>query len=259
MRVKNASERLRLSAVIITKNEAHNISGCLASLSFCDEVIVVDNMSQDGTREFASDLGAKVIEADRWLGFGPQKQLALESASGQWILSIDADERVSPRLQAEILAAVRANGNLSFKIERENYFLGKHMRFGGWANDRVLRLAKRGHCRFSSDLVHESLICEHPARTLAGTLTHLSYRSVGDVFNKQIQYARLGAQKITESGQRKKSPALSALWTFIRLYFFQLGFLDGWRGTLAAAAKSYETFWRYTLADQDRYKECTSE
>jgi len=259
MRVKNAAERLNLSAVIITKNEAHNLLDCLVSLSFCDEVIVLDNLSRDGTADLAKSLGAKVIETEKWHGFGPQKQLALESASGRWVLSIDADERVTPPLREGILAAVRANENLSFRIERENYFLGKHMRFGGWSNDRVARLAKRDHCRFSSDLVHESLICEHPMEDLPGTLTHLSYRCIEDVFSKQIQYAKLGAEKISESGRRKKLPAPRALWTFIRLYLLQLGFLDGWRGTLAATAKSYETFWRYALADQDRYKECTSE
>lgn len=250
--MKTLGARPLISAVLITKNEALDIADCLASISFCDEIVIVDHQSADETVLLARAGGAKVIETLDWPGFGPQKQLALDAASGDWVLSIDADERVSPELRSSILDAIGRNDDVSFSCSRENYFLGRRMRFGGWSSDHVLRLAKRPHCSFTSDVVHESLTSTHRTRLLAGPLVHFSYRSVDELFEKQIRYARLGAQKLA-SGQ-KYSPGtthliapLKALWTFLRLYIFQLGALDGWRGLIAAIAKSYETFWRYLL------------
>jgi glycosyltransferase involved in cell wall biosynthesis len=242
-----------VSAIIITKNEERNLTDCLVRLTFCDEIIVLDNGSTDQTVTLAKKNGAKIIQTDQWLGYGPQKQLALNQASGDWVLSIDADERVSDELREEIISVVRGNLDNSLQFKRENYFLGARMRFGGWSGDWVTRLAKKGHCRFSSDVVHESLLCNHPAKKLKGKLIHISYRCVQDVFEKQIRYAELGAKKLIQSNKESRHPYLKAFWTFTRLYFFQLGFLDGWRGALAATAKSFETFWRYTLARKDQW------
>lgn len=236
-----------LSAIIITKNEERNIYDCLTSLQPCDEVIVLDNDSSDNTVNVARGCGAKVVRTKEWLGYGRQKQTALDLARGQWVLSIDADERLSAELAHEIRRVISSNFNRAYSIERENYFLGKKMRFGGWTRDRVIRLAKRDRCHFSPDLVHESLICEDPTELLGGRLIHFSYQSVDDVFEKQVRYAKLGALKLESAGASSAPPLLKAAWTFTRLYFIQLGFLDGWRGTLSAVAKSYETFWRYAL------------
>lgn len=241
-----------LSAVLITKNESENLRDCLESLSFCDEIVILDNSSEDTSAEIAISLGATFISTTQWLGFGPQKQEVLNAANGRWVLSIDADERVSEELRGSILRAVAMDGDYSYRLRRENYFLGKKMNFGGWAGDCVLRLAKRGHCKFSTDVVHECLICDHPTIDLEGHLTHISYRTINDVLTKQVRYAELGAQKLIVSGKSTRSPTLKAMWTFVRLYVFQLGFLDGWRGTLAASAKSYETFWRYALVSKER-------
>jgi glycosyltransferase involved in cell wall biosynthesis len=241
-----------LSAVIITKNEAKNIEECLTSLYFCDEIIVLDNGSEDNTVDIARKLGAKVVSTEKWLGFGPQKQAALKQATGRWILSVDADERVSERLGQEILKVLQQDDDFSYSLERTNFFMGREMRFGGWSGDWVVRLAKREHCNFSADLVHESLRGNHPTRRLSGPLIHISYRTIDDVFKKQIRYAELGAEKLMASGKYSRHPALRAAWTFVRLYLVQFGFLDGWRGTLAATAKSYETFWRYALASKGR-------
>lgn len=250
MHPKTSSGPPAISAVLITKNEADNLHDCLTSLSFCDEIIVLDNDSTDETPDVAKRLGAKVITTDRWLGFGPQKQKALSAATGEWVLSIDADERVSERLRVEISRAVAQGGDHSYSFSRKNFFLGKEMRFGGWSGDWVTRLAKREHCQFSSDLVHESLKCAHPTKRLSGPLIHFSYRDINDVFKKQIKYAELGAAKLTLTGRSIRLPTLRAVWTFLRLYILRLGFLDGWRGTIAATAKSYETFWRYALASK---------
>jgi glycosyltransferase involved in cell wall biosynthesis len=250
MHPKTSSGPPAISAVLITKNEAENLYDCLASLSFCDEIIVLDSGSTDETTDIAKRLGARVISTDQWLGFGPQKQKALSAATGTWVLSIDADERVSERLREEILEAVGKGESYSYRLSRKNFFLGKEMRFGGWSGDWVTRLAKRDHCQFSSDLVHESLECAHPTKRLSRPLIHFSYRDIHDVFEKQIRYAELGATKLTQTGRSIRFPTLRAVWTFLRLYILQLGFLDGWRGTLAATAKSYETFWRYALASK---------
>lgn len=252
MQSQSHSKPPTLSAVLITKNEARNIGECLASLDFCDEIIVLDNASDDGTVEIAEKFGARVLSADKWLGFGPQKQVALMEATGQWVLSVDADERVTKPLAQEILRVVREDLSISYLLERANFFLGREMRFGGWSGDWVVRLAKRQHCKFSSDLVHESLCCDHPIKRLSGSLIHISYRTIDDVFYKQIRYAELGAEKLIASRKFSRHPTLKAIWTFVRLYLVQLGFLDGWRGTLAATAKSYETFWRYALASKGR-------
>lgn len=237
-----------LSVVVITKNEERNISECLASLTFCDEVIILDNGSTDRTVSIAREAGANVIQTTEWLGYGPQKQVALAHARGRWVLSVDADERVSAGLADEIRQVILNDQRRGYSIERENYFLGKKMLFGGWARDRVIRLARRDRCHFSSDLVHESLVCKDPIKPLREPLLHFSYQSIDEVFEKQIRYAKLGAVKVKSTGNGSNFPLSKAAWTFIRLYFVQFGFLDGWRGTLSAVAKSYETFWRYTLA-----------
>jgi glycosyltransferase involved in cell wall biosynthesis len=245
----------RLSVILITKNEESDIFDCLASIAFCDEIIVVDSGSTDSTCDLARHAGAKVITTTTWRGFGPQKQIALDSASGDWVLSIDADERVTEKLKRQIMDVVADNDDFSYALSRENYFLGRRMRFGGWAPDLVLRLAKRSGCCFSTDVVHESLTSSHKTKVLTAPLTHHSYRSVDELFEKQIQYARLGSERVLERRHGSEPrhpllPALKASWTFFRLYLFRLGFLDGWRGLVASIAKSYETFWRYMLAQR---------
>ena len=149
----------RLSAIIIAKNEARNIGACLDSLAFCDERIVVDGESDDGTPEIARAKGARVVTA-AWHGFGAQKNLALSLASGDWVLSIDADERVSPALARAIEDAAGRDGVDGYEIPRRSSFLGREMRHSGWSPDFVLRLFRRGRARFSDDLVHERVICE---------------------------------------------------------------------------------------------------
>lgn len=248
MKLSTLPQSPALSAVLITKNEAKNLSDCLRSLYFCHEVIVLDNCSVDGTLEIAKHFGARVISTDDWLGFGPQKQSAMSWATGRWILSIDADERVSDSLREQILQAVERDDDYAYRILRRNYFLGKEMHFGGWSGDWVTRLAKREYCQFSSDLVHESLECVYPIKSLSGPLIHISYRTIDDVFKKQILYAELGAKKISQKGSNTCFPTLRAVWTFFRIYILKLGFLDGRRGAIAATAKSYETFWRYAMA-----------
>src|SRR5262245_59067155 len=162
---------VKLSAIIITRNEAHNIAACLESVAFCDERIVVDSGSDDETVEIAAAAGATVL-SHPWFGFGAQKNFALSQAHGDWVLSVDADERVPPSLAAEILAAIKNPAPTGYEINRLSTFLGRPMRHSGWFPDYVLRLVRREKARFSDDPVHERMICDGPTGRLSGALDH---------------------------------------------------------------------------------------
>ncbi len=239
--------RPSISAILITKNEAANLADCLRSIRFCSEIVIVDNDSLDGTLDIARAAGCKLIQADDWPGFGLQKQRALDAATGDWVLSIDADERITPELEGEILDAVRGAKASGFLIKRRSQFLGKWMMHGGWYPDPVLRLVRRTSARFDPSPVHEKLLVDGEIAELATPMLHFSYRDLADVLGKQSKYALAGAAKNRAAGKRGgvvKGSARS-FWTFLRLFVLQMGFLDGRQGLLSALAKSQETFWRY--------------
>mgnify|MGYP002622438396 FL=1 len=163
----------RVSAVLITRNEEANLPACLDSLKWVDEIVVVDSASTDRTREIARDAGANVFDHTDWPGFGPQKNRAIAQATGDWVLSIDADERVSPELAAEIRRVVAtADAANGYALPRLSSYCGRYMRHSGWWPDYVPRLFRRGRARFSDDLVHERLIVEGPVGRLEGLLRH---------------------------------------------------------------------------------------
>lgn len=244
----------RISAILITLDEATDLPDCLASLAFCDEIVVVDGGSTDGTAAIAEAAGARVVITPDWPGFGPQKQRALDLATGDWILSIDADERVTPELRAEILAAVASGAADGWRVNRLSSFLGRFMRHGGWHPDRILRLARRDRARFSPDRVHERLLVDGTVADLSAVLLHHSYRSIDEVLEKQRRYAIASAAARRAAGRRGGiGPAFGhALFGFVRLYILKAGFLDGGHGFVAAVAKAQETFWRYLAAGWER-------
>jgi glycosyltransferase involved in cell wall biosynthesis len=243
-----------LSAIIITCNEAANLPECLASLAFCDEIVVVDGASTDGTVEIAENARARVVRVTGFAGFGPQKQLALDNATGDWVLSIDADERVPDALAKEIRAAIAAASHDGYRINRKTWFLGRYLNHGGWYPDRILRLARRSRARFSDDAVHERLDVSGSIGDLQADMLHMSYRTIDDVLAKQRRYAMLSAQVRRERGAQ--GGLGSALWrsyaAFLKYYFLQRGFLDGGHGLVAAISKAQETFWRYLAAGWER-------
>ena len=255
-RPKAAATRPRLSAIIITYNEAVNLPDCLASLAFCDEIVVIDGGSTDGTAVIAAQAGARVIQKPDFAGFGAQKQAALDQARGDWVLSIDADERVPEALAREIQSAIENPAHSGYRINRKTFFLGQYLRHGGWYPDRVLRLALRGLARFSDDTVHESLIVGGSVGDLGNDMLHLSYRSIDDVLAKQRRYALLSAQVRRDRGARGGLPAAlsHSAATFFKHYVLQAGFIDGARGFVAARAKSQEAFWRYLAAGWERHQ-----
>jgi glycosyltransferase involved in cell wall biosynthesis len=238
----------RLSAIIITKDEAANIGDCLDSLAFCDERIVVDAASSDGTIMIAKQKGARVA-THGWNGFGPQKNYALSLAQGDWVLSIDADERVTPELAAAIRAAMDGAAD-GYEIPRRSSFCGRMMRHSGWFPDRVLRLFRRGKARFTDDAVHERVVCEGTVARLTEPILHYPVTRLEDAIRRIDQYSTLGAEKLAQSD--RKISALSGpahgIGTFVRVYFLHLGFLDGAAGFMLAVANAEGAYYRYQKA-----------
>ncbi len=243
-----------LAAILIVRDEEENLPECLASLAFCDQIVVVDSGSTDRSVELARAAGARVEVFADWPGFGRQKQRALDLATTDWVLSIDADERVSPALAAEIAAAIRSPKIAGYRVNRLSMFLGRFMRHGGWFPDRVLRLARRDACRFSDALVHEELLVEGEVADLRETLVHYSYRTIDDVLRKLRQYALASAAARRQRGKRGGLPAAltRAIFAFTKAYFLQAGLLDGSRGFVAAVFRAQETFWRYLAVGWER-------
>jgi len=239
-------EKLPISVVMITKNEAHNIERALNSVAFCNEIIVVDSGSTDGTPDLAIDLGAKVLITEDWPGFGPQKNRALAEVTQPWFLSLDADEWVSPELHKSI--AKHLDSNQPAQFLRRSSFCGKFMRFSGWGDDWIVRLAKNGAAKFSDDLVHEKLIFESEPKSLEGLLFHESFRDLNDVITKMNFYSDLWAEQSYKT--HKKSSLFKALYksiaAFIKTLILKRGFLDGWHGVLLAFTNAHGTFYKYT-------------
>jgi glycosyltransferase involved in cell wall biosynthesis len=238
----------RLSAIIITRNEASNIGDCLDSLAFCDERIVVDSDSTDGTLLIAREKGARVA-THGWKGFGPQKNYALSLAHGDWVLSIDADERVTPELAAEILKAIAEGGADGFELSRRSSFCGRMMRHSGWFPDRVLRLFRRDKGRFTDDLVHERVVCDGKTARLKSSLLHYPVARLEDAIRRMDSYSTLGAQQMAPARKVSFFTGIShASFTFFRIYVLRLGFLDGAEGFLLAVANAEGTYYRYMKA-----------
>jgi glycosyltransferase involved in cell wall biosynthesis len=223
----------RLSLIVITKNEEASIGRCLRSVAFADEMVVVDNGSTDKTVEIAHALGARVIEARDWPGFGPQKNRALDAATGDWVLSLDADEWVEAPLADEIRAAiVRANPADGYNIPRRSRFCGKVVRFCGWSPDYVLRLFRRERGRFSDDKVHEHVDVKGRIAKFKNPIEHDSITDLADAEDKIERYAAAAAEALRARG-KSSSPLkawLRGLGAFLRTYVWRLGFLDGRTG-----------------------------
>jgi glycosyltransferase involved in cell wall biosynthesis len=231
--VRSQQTPARLSACIIACNEADRIADCIRSVAFCDEVLVVDSGSVDGTVEIARRCGAKVIYHP-WTGYRSQKQFAVNQAAHHHVLSIDADERVTAELRAEI-EALRAQGFDGFAgwtIPRLTDYCGKFLRHGNTYPDRTVRLFNRRFGSWAGYEVHESIKTEGPVGRLNGNLEHYSYRDFDDHLRRMQRYATLMADELIRAGKRKGLGAviINPLWRFVRGMIIKRGFLDGWRG-----------------------------
>jgi glycosyltransferase involved in cell wall biosynthesis len=236
------SSRPPLSACIITLNEADRLEACLASLAFCDEVVVVDSGSTDGTRELAEAGGARVL-VRAFDGYRTQKDFAVQAARHDWVLAIDADERVTPALRASIEVAREAGfaDAAGYRFARCTEYFGAPLRHGNAYPDRVLRLfdRRRGGWRGERE-IHEQLRVDGPVRRLAGDLDHQAYRSLADHLRRMDRYSTMMAAYQHGRGKPASLAAmlLSPAWRFLRGYVLRLGFLDGWRGLVFALVEA---------------------
>ena len=240
---------MRLSAIVITKDEAAKIGACLDSLAFCDERIVVDGGSTDETVDIARAKGARVEHHD-WAGFGPQKNYALSLATGDWVLSIDADETVSPALAAEIERAIASPAADAYEFPRLSMFCGRAMYHSAWYPDYVLRLFRRGTARFTDDSVHERVVPQGSVARLTAHLDHMPVERIEQALARMDRYSTLAAEAMVKKGQRVwfLSGIFHGYWAFIRLYFLRLGFLDGKQGFLLAVATAEGSYYKYMKA-----------
>jgi glycosyltransferase involved in cell wall biosynthesis len=232
-----------LSVAIITRNAEAELDACLASISFADEV---DSGSTDGTLGLAARHGARVIQKE-WLGFGPQKQFAVEAASHDWVLCVDADERVSADMRDAILAELKSPLGFVYAVARRNRFLGRWLAHGEGYPDWSVRLFHRAHARWSRDPVHEKIIAESPVRRLPGDLLHDSAESLEKYLDKQNRYTSLQAEALHAAGRRASLLQLvfSPILRFVKFYVLRLGFLDGLPGLVHIAIGCMNSFCKY--------------
>jgi glycosyltransferase involved in cell wall biosynthesis len=237
---------MALSAVIITKDAAAQLGDCLASVAFADEILVVDSGSTDGTRALAKQRGARVLERD-WLGFGAQKQFAVDAAAHDWVLCIDADERVSAPLREAIVSELKAPRTRVYALARCNRFLGRWLRHGEGYPDWSVRLFHRAHARWRDDPVHEKVVTADAVHRLDGDLMHDSAETLEKYLDKQNRYTSLQAQSLRAAGRRATvlHLALAPAFRFVKFYVLRLGFLDGAPGLVHIAIGCMNSFNKY--------------
>jgi len=238
----------RLSIVLMVKNEAANLPRALHSADFADEIVVADTGSTDNTVKIAEKSGAKIVHCT-WRGFGPTKAEALAHASGEWVLSLDADEELTPDLAAQIQQVIADpyNRYAAFRLSRQANFLGRWIKHSGWYPDYVLRLYRNGQAKVTEDAVHERIVTSGEAGTLPGILRHHTDPTIDHYLGKMQLYARLSAEDLHCKGRRFR-------WTdllvrppvmFLKTYVIKCGFLDGWQGLALAFFSSVHVFTKY--------------
>jgi len=231
----------KLSAIIICCDEEAVIEECLQSVSWMDEIIVVDSGSQDATLQICRRYTDRIFRIP-WQGYGAQKNRALEQAVGEWVFSIDADERITGELRQSILQAIgRETPYTAYRVARRNFFLGRWMRHGGWYPDRQVRLFCRDRSRFEERPVHEKVLTDGPIGDLVGDLLHYTYDNLSEYIERQHRYATLGAEILWRQGRRTSLWSLpwKPLWKFIEVYLYKQGFRDGPEGLVAALLASF--------------------
>jgi len=230
----------QLSVVIISKNEEKFIADAVESALFANEVLVLDSGSTDNTCTIAQEHGAKVLHQD-WLGFGMQKNKAVELASNDWVFVLDSDERITLELQSELLSILKNPIASGYYVARLNKFFGKNIRHCGLYPDYSIRLFNKEKGKFNDVTVHESVQMNGDTGKLKNHMIHLAFDTVEEFSNKQKKYAELS--------QKKKNlikAFISPIWTFVKIYIFRLGFVEGWHGFIIAKVYAKYTFWKYS-------------
>ncbi len=229
-----------LSAAIICRDEADRIEDAIRSVAFADECVVLDSGSRDDTVARARALGARVIETD-WPGFVAQKNRALAACRGEWVLSIDADERVTPALRDEVLAAVATGDAHGYRVPRRNFWLGHRLTAGHWYPDRKLRLARRERARWEGEDPHDVLVVDGPVKDLRADLNHVPYRSLAEHLATIDRYSALGARRGTVL-----DILLRPSWHFVSGYLVRGGFRDGVAGLVVHALGALHVLLRWS-------------
>ena len=236
-----------LAVTVITKNESKNIRNCLESVNWVDEIIILDSGSTDDTVAICQEYTDKVFVTD-WPGFGVQKNRAIQRATCEWILSIDADESVSEELRQEIEEAIeQPSKRVAYQIPRRSSYCGRFMSHSGWGPDYIIRLFRRGYGRFSDDLVHERLVVQGAMGRLTNPLIHRAFSDLEEVLETTNAYSSAGAQMLHQ--QHKKASLMGAvlhgLWSFFHTYIIRAGFLDGKEGFMLAVSNGEGTYYKY--------------
>jgi len=236
-----------LAGIIITLNEEQHIERCLASLKFCDEIIIVDSGSSDRTLEIARKITAKIF-SHPWEGYSAQRNFALQLTQCRWVLSIDADEEASSDLAAEIdRVFCLPDKYLAFTVPRKTFHSGRWIKHGGWYPNRLVRLFKKGEGRWVGNELHERWLSPGPVGKLEGHLYHYSFSSITDQVDRNNRYSSLGAVALSKKGERFSLLKLlgKPIFKFIETYVVKLGFLDGRRGFMIAVSAAYSVFLKW--------------
>jgi glycosyltransferase involved in cell wall biosynthesis len=246
-RLNFAFEMEKISIAIITKDEERNIRACLESVKWADEVVVVDNGSTDRTVAVCQEYGARVFRED-WKGYSGQKNSAIEKTRNEWVLSLDADERVSPELRREMEESLAAEPSVDgYWIPRKNFFLGRWIRRCGWYPDLNLRLFRKSRGRFGERAVHERVEIRGKTIPLTQPLIHETYRTLTDFVQRMDRYSTLAAREMNREGREFRW--IDLLFrppsTFVQMYILRAGFLEGYDGLVLSVSYSFYTFAKY--------------
>ena len=235
-----------LTVVIVAKNEIANIADAVASARFADEVLVLDSGSSDGTQEAARAGGARVVDTD-WIGYGQQQNRGIDLATGDWIFSLDADERIPEELAAEIRATIARGDHDGYDVPRRSLFVSRFMSHSGWWPDRTRRLMRRGRGRFTEHLIHANLRIDGTVGHLRNPLVHYSYRDLNSVLEKMNRYSTGSAYDLHQRGRRATlgSAIRHGLWAFFRTYVLKAGFLDGAEGFMVAVVNGESSYYKH--------------
>lgn len=245
-----SGRRPRLVAIVTTLNEERRIRGCLDSLAWCDQLLVVDSYSTDRTEEIAREFPNLRWVQRSYLGAAAQKNWAMDQVSADWVLLFDADERCTPELRQEIESVLEAGpDHEAYRIRRQVFALGRRIRFSGWQNDAVVRLVRRGSGRYPNRRVHAEMATRHPPGRLTSPMVHIMVDDFDEYLLRLNRYGLWGAAQLWREGvvPRRADVVLRPLWRFLRTYLLQLGLLDGTAGLVMCMAHSYAVFAKWSI------------